>query len=58
MNCANVIAVATGIVEYNYSTLFHNYGSSVVLGKKYTNSILGGNGSGEVKDYPSCRKAS
>ena len=30
MNCANVIAVATGIVEYNYSALFHNYGGPVV----------------------------
>ena len=58
MYCANVIAVATGIVEYNYSTLFHTYVSPVVLGKRYTNSVLGGNGSGEVKSYPTCRKAS
>ena len=54
MNCANVIAVATGRVENNYSALFHTHGGAVVLGKKCTNSILGGNGSGEVKSYPSC----
>ena len=42
MNCANVIAVATGIVEYYHSALFHRYGGPVVLGKKYTESILGG----------------
>ena len=54
MNCANIIAVATGIVEYYHSALFHSYGGPVVFGKKYTESILGGNGSGEVKSYPSC----
>ena len=43
-------AVAT---KYNNPELFHTHGSSVVLGKKYTNSVLGGNGSGEVKSYPS-----
>ena len=58
MNRADVIAVATGIVEYNHSTLLYTYGGPVVLGKKYTNSILGGNGSGEAKSYTSCKKAS
>ena len=57
MNCANVIAVATGIVEYD-NPAFTLMGGPVVLGKKYTNSVLGGNVSGEVKSYPSCRKAS
>ena len=58
MNRADVIAVATGIVEYNHSTLLYTYGGPVVLGKKYTNSILGGNGSSEAKSYTSCKKAS
>ena len=48
-------AVAT---KYNNPALLHTHGGSFVLGKKHTNSILGGNGSGEVKSYPSCRKAS